>query len=335
MTFDTSNTERMRIDSAGRVGIGSSTSTGASVNITNNITGATATSSLLANGAIQSDVTVQANYFNTSTSTQAAAFTLGDLRHYNATQATIGAGSAVTNQYGFAAQSSLIGATNNYGFYGNIASGTNRWNFYAAGTATNYFAGNVGIGTTAPTAKLDVVGTAAISGAVTAGASITTGSGVSTGDCNFELGGSRTGDGNSFIDFHSSAGTDSELRIIRTSGLNGNTSITNAGTGAINLNCVGAGTMTFATTNTERIRIDSAGVITARIGTAIPAGGTAGFGYCATSTANFGVFFGSGAPTLSAAKGSLYLRSDGTTVNDRMYVNTNGSTTWTNVVTSA
>ena len=101
------------------------------------------------------------------------------------------------------------------------------------------------------------------------------------------------------------------------------------------------GRLVFSTTAdgasgpTERMRIDSAGIITARIGTAIPAGGTAGFGYCATSTANFGVFFGSGAPTLSAAKGSLYLRSDGSTTNDRMYVNTNGATTWTAVTTAA
>ena len=43
----------------------------------------------------------------------------------------------------------------------------------------------------------------------------------------------------------------------------------------------------------------------------------------------------SGAPTLSAAKGSLYLRSDGSTTNDRMYVNTNGATTWTAVTTAA
>jgi len=69
--------------------------------------------------------------------------------------------------------------------------------------------------------------------------------------------------------------------------------------------------------------------------TAIPAGGTAGLGYRVSSTANFGVFFGSGAPTLSAAKGSLYLRSDGTTTNDRMYVNTDGSTTWTAVTTAS
>lgn len=69
--------------------------------------------------------------------------------------------------------------------------------------------------------------------------------------------------------------------------------------------------------------------------TAIPAGGTAGTGVMVSSTANFGVFFGSGAPSLSAAKGSLYLRSDGSATNNRMYVNTDGSTTWTAVTTAA
>lgn len=67
--------------------------------------------------------------------------------------------------------------------------------------------------------------------------------------------------------------------------------------------------------------------------TAIPAGGTAGAGYKFSSTANFGVFFGSGAPTLAAAKGSLYLRSDGSGVADRAYINTDGSTAWTSLTT--
>lgn len=70
-------------------------------------------------------------------------------------------------------------------------------------------------------------------------------------------------------------------------------------------------------------------------GTSIPAGGTAGLGYTLSSTANYGVFFGSGAPTLTAAQGSLYLRSDGSSTSTRMYVNSNGGTTWTNVVTAA
>jgi hypothetical protein len=81
--------------------------------------------------------------------------------------------------------------------------------------------------------------------------------------------------------------------------------------------------------------ISSAGNARILSGTAVPAGGTAGAGYLMSSTTNLGVFFGTGAPTLSAAKGSLYLRSDGTTTNDRMYVNTDGATTWTAVITAA
>jgi len=72
-----------------------------------------------------------------------------------------------------------------------------------------------------------------------------------------------------------------------------------------------------------------------RLGSSIPAGGSTGQGINLSSTANFGVFFGSGAPTLSAAQGSLYLRSDGSSTSTRMYVNTNGSTTWTAVTTAA
>lgn len=81
--------------------------------------------------------------------------------------------------------------------------------------------------------------------------------------------------------------------------------------------------------------VNAAGSIIAASATAIPAGGTTGTGLKVSSTANFGVFFGSGAPSLSAAKGSLYMRSDGSSTSTRMYVNTDGGTTWTNVVTAA
>ena len=81
--------------------------------------------------------------------------------------------------------------------------------------------------------------------------------------------------------------------------------------------------------------VSAVGAATILSGTAVPAGGTAGAGYKFSSTANLGVFFGSGAPTLSAAKGSLYLRTDGTTTNNRMYVNTDGATTWTAVTTAS
>jgi hypothetical protein len=156
-----SPTERMRIDNAGRVGIGGTPYAGSSVIFAKNITGSSQAYAVSSEGTIQSDVTGTARLFYTAAKTAAASFTTSVLNHYTADQGTFGAGSAVTNQRGFAVESTLTGATNNYGFYGNIASGTGRWNFYAAGTAANYFAGNVGIGTTAPGAPLEVTGTSA------------------------------------------------------------------------------------------------------------------------------------------------------------------------------
>jgi len=61
---------------------------------------------------------------------------------------------------------------------------------------------------------------------------------------------------------------------------------------------------------------------------------TAGDGVLVSNTANLGVFFGSGIPTLSAAQGSLYLRTDGNSGSSRLYVNTTGSNVWTNVFTA-
>lgn len=77
------------------------------------------------------------------------------------------------------------------------------------------------------------------------------------------------------------------------------------------------------------------GSLQANTGSAPPAGGSQGVGLLCTTTAHYGVFFGVGVPTLSAAKGSLYLRSDGTTTNDRAYINTDGATTWTALTTAA
>jgi hypothetical protein len=84
---------------------------------------------------------------------------------------------------------------------------------------------------------------------------------------------------------------------------------------------------------TAGANITGAGSLAAHTATPIPAGGATGAGVLVSSTPNFGLFFGSGAPAISAAKGALYMRSDGTTTNDRMYVNTDGATTWTAVNT--
>ena len=131
---------------AGALGIGSTSLTGQGLRVSKTITGAVTSRGILSDGVVQSDVTTGATYFSTGAATLAAAFTLVSLYHFVAGQGTIGAGSAVTNQYGFHAESTLTGATNNYGFYGNIAAGSNRWNLNMAGTAQNYLAGVTGIG---------------------------------------------------------------------------------------------------------------------------------------------------------------------------------------------
>lgn len=139
-----STTERMRIDSLGRVLIGTIANNGGSVEI------AAAPTAVSNSGygisqyqTIPTGVTTLYAVNSTAPSTSAASYTVGNLRHYQAVQGTIGAGSAITDQIGFFCAASLTGATNNYGFYSNIASNTGRWNFYAAGTAANYFAGTI------------------------------------------------------------------------------------------------------------------------------------------------------------------------------------------------
>jgi hypothetical protein len=150
----------MRISSAGGVGIGGTPQADVSFIVTKTITGGATTYGIAGSGTVQTDVTTAANVFFANPKTVASAFTLANLTHFNASQGTIGAGSAVTNQFGFLATNTITGATNNFGFYSDIAAGTNRYNFFANGTADNYFAGSVGIGATAnASAILDVQST--------------------------------------------------------------------------------------------------------------------------------------------------------------------------------
>ena len=161
--LDVTGTTRLQGDttiSSGSLGIGTSFLTGINLNIGKSITGGTTAYGIVQGGTVQSDVTTQAFGTLNQLNTQASTFTIQAYTHFQATQGTIGSGSTITSQYGFQASSGLISATNNYGFYGNIPSGTNRWNLYMSGTANNYLAGNLLIGSTTDTGqKLQVTGT--------------------------------------------------------------------------------------------------------------------------------------------------------------------------------
>ncbi|MER2626216.1 MAG: hypothetical protein ABTS22_20055 [Accumulibacter sp.] len=64
----------------------------------------------------------------------------------SATYANSGGGT-LTNVYGFHAADTSA-ATNNYGFFGNLAAGAGKYNCYMDGTAPNYFAGDMQFGKT-------------------------------------------------------------------------------------------------------------------------------------------------------------------------------------------
>ncbi len=67
----------------------------------------------------------------------------------------------------------------------------------------------------------------------------------------------------------------------------------------------------------------------------IPLNATATAAILMSSLTGFGVYCGTGIPSVAAGTGSLYLRGDGSTATTRMYVNQNGSTAWTAVTTQA
>lgn len=133
---------------AGSLGIGATNLTGVNLFISKTITGSIDSYSVNNNGTVQSDVTSSATYFRSGASTAAASFALGSLYHFVANQGTIGAGSSIGTQVGYRVNNNLTGATNNYGFFGDLSSATGVWNLYMNGTAANYLAGNLSIGTT-------------------------------------------------------------------------------------------------------------------------------------------------------------------------------------------
>lgn len=50
---------------------------------------------------------------------------------------------------------------------------------------------------------------------------------------------------------------------------------------------------------------------------------------------NVGIYAGAGVPTFTAKQGSIYINTTGSSTSTRMYVNTDGATTWASFTTSA
>jgi len=93
-----------------------------------------------------SAATANIRAFSAQLGTAAEVFTVSQAASFFAADPVKGAGSTITNLHGLYIVDQTQG-TNNYGITSLVTSGTNKWNIYASGTADNYFAGDVGIGT--------------------------------------------------------------------------------------------------------------------------------------------------------------------------------------------
>lgn len=123
------------------IGVGIAATTARLAAFGGNVTGSTVGMSVSVTSSIQSDVTSNYRSFYSNPSTQATAFTLNTLRHFEVPGTGLGSGSVINTQYGFLVGASMTQATTNYGFYGNLASATGVYNLYMNGTAANYLQG--------------------------------------------------------------------------------------------------------------------------------------------------------------------------------------------------
>lgn len=163
---DATLTRAMVISPTGILGIGGSATAGFTVTANRNLTGSASAGGFLSNGVIQSDATGIPTYFSATLSTAAGSYTVANPQLFRAVGGSIGAGSAITNLYGYVAAVLTAGTTNYnffgsfpaasvtagktaYGYYDGSAAATGggtTWAFYGAGTAPSYFAGQVQLG---------------------------------------------------------------------------------------------------------------------------------------------------------------------------------------------
>ncbi len=282
--------------------------------------------SFIADPTIQSTVTTAAQIFRSEPATQAASFTLTSLRHFTASQGTLGASSAVTNQTGFLASSSLSGATNNYGFVSQVPNNSGCWNFYASSDAKNWFAGQTLISSaaTAITSAGGVSGSLQVAG--TTGAKSAANFGRFSNDVNgpsilFSKSRGTTVGANGVLSsgdvlFSIEAGGDDGAAQVAAARVTAAVDAT-PGSGSMPGRLTFLTTPSGSTTPAERMRLDNKGNVIVGLGT-VANGATDGFLYI-PSTASAAP---SGTPTAYSGRNPMVLDA----ANLRLYINVAG--TW-------
>lgn len=123
------------------------------------------------------------------------------------------------------------------------------------GAVSGSFSSNLTVG-----GSLTVTGTSTFNGTLNAAGTLTTGVGVSIADVAIEVGGARTGDGNAYIDLHSTTGTDYDTRLLRQPGTNGSFQILHKGSGVFAITSEDTGIIRFSCNGSEIQRITSGGL---------------------------------------------------------------------------
>ena len=148
---NTSSSERVRIDNAGSVTLGPLLEEVLDVGLEEIFYLLSSANGLRVDPLIGgSNTGVVRNVFNNlaTAGNGGTAYTLNEYRAFDCAGAALNADCTLNTAYGYFVDSNFIRATNNYAFFAGVNADTGRWNFYANGTASNYFAGTALFGTT-------------------------------------------------------------------------------------------------------------------------------------------------------------------------------------------
>lgn len=120
------------------------------------------------------------------------------------------------------------------------------------------------------------------------------------------------------------------------SGTNENLTVDAKGSGTITLNATGTGNIVLGRAATGVSLSVTSNVVT-KSATAVPAsaGAVAAGAPMTMFSSGPSLYVTSDAPSFTAVKGSVCINTGGSSTSTRMYVNTDGGTTWTNFTTAA